>query len=116
MAEKKFEINYSRDVDIISIVEKGKKSKFSFDISLPKGDFVLDFGFDGRIVGLEFFNASSYFPGLEKVDVNKLEASLSISYGKDWAEIRLEISSPELDKPLSNMIISPYNKELIIKN
>lgn len=116
MAEKNFKISYDVENDIISIFEKGAKSKFSFDISLPKGDFVLDFGFDGKIVGLEFFNASAYFPGLNKIDKNKLDANLNIVYGKDWAEVHLEISSPELGKPLTNMIISPYNKDLIIES
>ncbi|MDP4039718.1 MAG: DUF2283 domain-containing protein [Candidatus Pacearchaeota archaeon] len=116
MEKKNFEIDYDKERDIMSIHSRGAKSKFSFDISLPKGDFVIDFGYDGKIVGIEFFNASAYFPGLEKVNISKLNVALAVRYSNDWAEIGLEISSPELEKPFSRMIISPYNKEFVVKN
>ena len=67
MEKKSIEIGFDKDEDLISLFVSGKKSKFSFDIELPKGDIVVDFGFNGEVVGLEFFNASEYFPVLRKI-------------------------------------------------
>ena len=115
MAKKNVKVKYDRDSDMMSLFIDGAKSKFSADISLPKGDIIIDFGFDGRIVGLEFFNVSNYFPFLKNLRNEKIKANFKVQYGKEWAEIYYEIFAHGV-KPISNRIISPYNRELVLKN
>ena len=117
MAEENIRVDFDKEEDIISLFRIGKKSKFSLDFELPRGDIVVDYGFDGSIVGIEIFNASNYFPVLKKVDASeKLKGKLVIQYGRNWAQISFEISSTQLKNPISNSIISPYNKEIILEH
>ena len=116
MAKKIFVVNYDNEEDIFSLFREGSKSKFSFDIELPQGDIVVDFGFDGQIVGLEFFNASDYLPFLKNIKNGKeIRADMKVNYGKNWAFIMYQISVPGIE-PFSNTLISPYNKELVISH
>ena len=117
MAKENIRIDFDKKEDIISLFEEGKKSKFSFDLELPKGDIVIDYGFNGEIVGLEIFNASDYFPLLKRIKSNaKLKGKLSVQYGRNWAQISFEILAPGIKRPITNSIVSPYNKELILKH
>ncbi len=116
MAKEDIKISFDREQDIISLFRNGKKSKFSFDLELPKGDIVVDYGFNGEIIGLEIFNASDYIPILKKIKSNaELKGKLRVQYGRNWAQIYFEISSPGM-KPISNNIISPYNKNIILRH
>jgi uncharacterized protein YuzE len=67
MAKESVRVDYDKKEDIISLFRNGKKSKFSFDLELPNGDIVVDYGFSGEVVGLEIFNASNYLPLLKKI-------------------------------------------------
>jgi uncharacterized protein YuzE len=115
MAEKNIKVDYDNEEDIMHISREGNKVKFSFDIELPKGDIVVDFGFDGRIIGLEFFDASGYFPFLKNIKENKIKAKMSVQYGSNWAQINYEIMVPG-EKSIIKEIISPYNRELILNH
>ena len=115
MAKEDIRIDFDKENDIISLFKNGKKSKFSLDFDLPKGDVVIDYGFNGEIVGLEIFNASVYFPLLKKVKASvKLKGNLSVQYGRNWAQIFFAISTPGMKNLVSNSIISPYNKKIIL--
>ena len=116
MEKEDIKVNYDREEDMFSLFRIGSKVKFSFDIELPRGDIIIDFDFSGKIAGLEFFNASFYFPFLKEIDIEKIEARMKIQYSSNWAQISYEISSPELKQSISNSIISPYNKELILES
>lgn len=116
MAKEDIEVSYDKEHDILSLSKIGKKSKFSFDIELPKGDFVIDYGFDSMVVGIEFFNASNYFPFLKKVKPEKLRGRLSAQYGSDWVQISFVVYAPGIKKPEEQSIISPYNKKLILEH
>ena len=117
MEKKSFKVSYDSDEDIISLHSEGAKSKFSFDLELPKGDVVIDYGFDGSVVGLEFFNASDYFPFLKKVKNSaKLNGSFSVQYGRNWAQITFSISAPGISNQINNSIISPYNRNMILRH
>lgn len=117
LVKENFEIMYDKEEDIISLVKQGEKSKFSFEISLPKGDIVIDYGFNSQIIGLEMFNASEYIPALKQIlDIKKLEGKMSVQYGPNWAQISFSISSPELKEPILQSINAPYNKNLIKEN
>ena len=117
MEKKDIRVDFEREEDIISLFRSDKKSKFSMDFELPKGDIVVDYGFDGEIVGLEIFNASNYFPALNKVREDmKIRGKLSIQYGRNWAQIFFEIDAPGMKNPISNSLISPYNKKIILEN
>ena len=112
---KNIEISFDKDEDLLSIFVSDKKSKFSFDIELPKGDIVVDFGFKGEVVGLEFFNASAYFPLLKSVkEINKLKGNFNVQYGANWAEIHYELSIHGMKEKISDRLISPYNRKLIV--
>ena len=115
MEKKNIEVIYDKEEDILSLFVNSKKSKFSFDIELPKGDIIVDFGFNGEVVGLEFFNASEYFSFLRKVKSSKLKGKLNAQYGSNWVQIFYELSAPGIKKTISNSLISPYNKEIIVK-
>ena len=115
MEKENIKVNLDKNEDIVSLFRSDKKSKFSMDFELPKGDVVVDYGFNGEIVGLEIFNASNYFPALKAVKESaKLKGKLSIQYGRNWAQIFFEIDAPGIKNPISNSIISPYNKKIIL--
>jgi uncharacterized protein YuzE len=116
MEKEDIKISFDKEYDMFSLFRIGSNVKFSLDIELPRGEIVIDFDFNGHIVGLEFFNASNYFSVLKKIDIGKLKAKMSIQYGSNWAQIFYELSSPELPQPITNSIISPYNKELILEH
>lgn len=117
MAKENIKIDFDKENDIISLFRNGKKAKFSLDFDLPNGDVIIDYGFSGEVVGLEIFNASVYFPALKKAKASiKLSGGLSVQYGRNWAQIFFEISSPGMKNPISNSIISPYNKKLILEH
>ena len=117
MEKKSFKVSYDSYENIISLHSEGAKSKFSFDLELPNGDVVIDYGNDGLIVGLEFFNASNYFPFLKKVkNSTKLNGRFSVQYGRNWAQISFTISAPGIPNQVNNSIISPYNKRMILSH
>lgn len=117
MAKEDIRVDFDKEEDIISLFRNGKKVKFSMDFELPKGDVVVDYGFKGEVVGLEVFNASGYFPLLKRVKKGvKLKGNLSIQYGRNWAQIFFEIDAPGIKSPISNSIISPYNKKIILEH
>jgi len=117
MAEKSVRVDFDEGEDILSLFRIGKKSKFSFDLELPKGDIVIDYGFNGEIVGLEIFNASEYIPLLKKVKSNeRLKGKLSVQYGQNWAQISFQVFAPGIKEPFSNSIISPYNRKIILEH
>ena len=117
MEKENIKVNLDKNEDIVALFRSDKKSKFSMDFELPKGDVVVDYGFNGEIVGLEIFNASNYFPALKAVKESaKLKGKLSIQYGRNWAQIFFEIDAPGIKNPISNSIISPYNKRIILEH
>ena len=115
MAERNIKVSYDKEEDLLHVLRENEKIKFSFDIELPQGDLVVDFGFNGQIIGLEFCDASDYFPFLKKINENKVRAKMSIQYGSNWARIKYEISAPGV-KPVVKEIISPYNKRMILEH
>lgn len=115
MEKENIKVMYDKEHGIISLFRKGSKVKFSFDIELPKGDIIIDYGFNGQVVGLEIFNASDYFPFLKKIKSgHKLKGKLTAQYGRNWVEIYYELIAPGIK--LSKSIISPYNKELVVNH
>ena len=67
MEKESIKIDFDKENDIISLFREGKKSKFSFDFEFPKGDVVIDFGFNWEVIGLDIFNASQYIPMLKNL-------------------------------------------------
>jgi uncharacterized protein YuzE len=115
MEKKSILIDYDKEEDMISLFKEGSKSKVSFDLDLPNGNIVVDYDFNGHIVGIEFFNASNYFPMLKNIsNFKNLKASLSVQYNKNWVQISYAIFFPDISKPIENIINVPYNKELIL--
>src|SRR3989344_6032369 len=108
MEKEDIEVNYDSEEDMLSISKAGARVKFSFDISLPNGDIVIDYDFKGLVVGVEFFNAMNYFPMLDKIsDFSKLKANLNVQYGPNWAQIKYELYSPSFKQPISSLINAP---------
>lgn len=116
MAQRNVKVDFDEENDIISLFREGMKSKFSFDIELPKGDIVVDFGFNGEIVGLEMFNASEYFPELKKMKKGEIKAEMSVQYGRNWAQIFYALNIPGVRKKIERSLISPYNKKIILEH
>ena len=117
MEKESVRVDYDKEEDIISLFRNGKKAKFSFDLELPNGDIVIDYGFNGEVVGLEIFNASNYFPELKNFkESEKLNGKLSVQYSRNWAQISFAISTSKMKNPITNSIISPYNKKIILNN
>ena len=117
MEKESIKVDYDWEEDIISLFRSGRKSKFSFDLELPNGDIVVDYGFNSEVVGLEIFNASNYFPMLRNIKLNdKLNGEISVQYGINWAQISFTISTPNMKNKIANSIISPYNKKIILDN
>ena len=115
MAKENIKIDYDKEEDMLHLSRGKSNVKFSFDIDLPQGDIIIDFGFNGQIVGLEFFNASNYFPFLKNMKNNKIKGKMSVQYGRNWAQVFYEIQIPG-KKPISNSLISPYNKDLVLSH
>lgn len=116
MEKENIKVSYDKDEDIISLFKEGNKVKFSFDIALPKGDFVIDYDFNGHIAGIEFFNASSYFPMLKDINDENIKATMSVQYGANWAQISYSLFIPGMKQPIVNIVNAPYNKQLILEN
>jgi uncharacterized protein YuzE len=117
MAKENIEVMYDKEEDILSLFKEGSKSKFSFDLALPNGDVVIDYGFDSKIVGIEFFNASSYFPMLKNVsNVADIKASMSVQYGVNWAQVSYALYFPNAKQPIISFINAPYNKRIILEH
>ena len=57
---KNVKISYDEIEDIFYLGINGK-TKFSIDLALPLGDIIVDVGFDGKVNGIEIFNASKFF-------------------------------------------------------
>ncbi|MFC1682163.1 DUF2283 domain-containing protein [Nanoarchaeota archaeon] len=115
MAKKDIKIDYDKEEDMLHLSRGESKVKFSFDIDLPQGNIVLDFGFNGQIIGLEFFRASNYFPFLKKLGKNSIKGKMNVQYGRNWAQVFYEVYING-QKPVSNCLISPYNKELVLNH
>jgi len=115
MAKENLKIDYDENEDLLHFSKGDANVKFSFDIELPQGDIVVDFGFDGQIAGLEFFNASNYFPFLKNLKSNKIQGKMSVQYGRNWAQVFYEIQVPG-QRPISNSLISTYNKEMVLSS
>ena len=116
MEKENIKISYDKEEDLLSLFSLGSRVKFSFDISVPDGDIVVDYDFDGKIVGLEFFNASRYFPMLNKVkDSKELKAILNVKYGPNWAQINYSVYLKDVKNPPIMFLNAPYNKKMILK-
>jgi len=116
MEKEDIKVDYDEEEDMFRLFRIGSQIKFSLDIELPQGDIVIDFDFNGKVVGLGFFNASSYFPILKESGISEIRVKMSVQYGTNLAQISYEIYSPKLEQLISNSIISPYNNELILEN
>jgi uncharacterized protein YuzE len=115
MEKKDILIDYDLEEDILSLFKLGEKSKFSLDIDVPQGNLVVDYGFDGKVVGLEFFNASAYFPQLGSLDLSNAKAEFRIQYGSNWAMIFYFIYLPGVQLPIKGFFPAPYNKKMILE-
>ncbi len=114
--EKQIKVIYDKYEDMLSLFKKDRKAKFSQEINLPEGEIIVDFSSDGLVAGLEFFNASKYFPSIKKMLNGEIKARMSVKYGKNAIYIVYAILVPQ-ESPISKeMIISPYSKELILEN
>lgn len=117
MEKKQINVDYDKDEDMLSLFKKDRKAKFSQEINLPDGDIIVDFSSDGLVAGLEFFNASNYFPQIKKIiNNNEIKASMSVKYGKNAINIFYMILIPQENPIAKEMIISPYSKQLIVDN
>ncbi|MEK6859012.1 MAG: DUF2283 domain-containing protein [Nanoarchaeota archaeon] len=116
MEKENVSVEYDKEEDMLYIGRDSSHSQFSVDIELPQGEVVIDYASDGRIAGIEFLNASNMLPILKSVEPSNLKAKLSVQYGAQWAQIYFEIRSPQLQQPIMNSIISPYNKKKIIEH
>jgi len=115
MAKENIRISYDNEEDMLSLVRDEGRVKFSFDVNLPQGDIIVDYGFQGEIVGIEFFNASAYFPQLKGINVKDIKAGFNVRYGPNWAQISYIIHLPNASQPISGFIPAPYNKKLILE-
>jgi len=116
MAKENIKVMYDKEEDILSLFREGNKVKFSFDLSLPNGNVVIDYGFDSMIVGIEFFNASSYFTMLKNISsLEEVKASMSVQYGANWAQISYAIHFQNA-QPIISFINAPYNKRIILEH
>ncbi len=66
MEKEDIKVEYDSNEDMFHLFRIGSKIKFSLDIELPQGDIIIDYDFNGKVAGLEFFNASSY-PYIKRV-------------------------------------------------
>jgi len=115
MEKEQIIIDYDKDEDILSLSKKDRRAKFSQEINLPDGDLIVDFSSDGLVAGLEFFNASKYFPQIRKVIKSNIKAKMSVRYGKNAIIIFYAISISKENSIIKELIISPYSKKLILE-
>ena len=110
-------IGYDKEEDMFSLFKKDRKAKFSQEINLPDGEMIVDFSSDGLVAGIEFFNASKYFPQLKKIsNKDNIKSQMSVKYGENAISIFYVILLPEEIKISKEVIISPYSKKLILEN
>lgn len=61
------EVSYDEENDLLYVGYKGRKVKDSLEID----KFVIDFGVDGEMVGVEVFDASKVIKGLNQSNITK---------------------------------------------
>lgn len=96
MAKSNTEINYDRDVDILSFW-RGNPSKASIEI----GDFIIDIDSNGCISGLEILNVSENFDINPQVLENIEQASMSVIYRPNYVYIMLKFKLKDKEKEVS---------------
>jgi len=115
MVKEDILIDYDEEEDLLALSFASQKVKFSFYIELPNGDFIINYGFDGRIVGLEFSNASSFFPKIKDINIDKAKAKINVKYGRGWAQIFYCIIAENIQQNIQGIIPVPYNREMILE-
>jgi uncharacterized protein YuzE len=117
MEKKNILLDYDKEEDMLSLFKEGSKSKVSFDIDLPNGNLVVDYDSSGCIAGIEFFNASNYFPFLKEIsNFKEVKASFSAKYNPNWVQINYSISLLNNSSPIASFINVPYNRDLILSH
>lgn len=109
--EKTFEVAYDEIEDILYLGSK-EKIKFSIDLALPSGDIVVDVDNNGKISGLEIFNATDFFSKLSKTLKTIKNAQLKMIYSPSYTSININLITKE-DVVKSNLVI-PYSKNLLL--
>lgn len=108
--EKNFEVFYEEVEDILYIGNK-ETVKFSIDLALPSGDIVVDIGNNGKITGLEVFNATKFFSMIRNELKNVKTAEINAIYSPSYTSISINLGTNDAIK--SNLVI-PYSKNLSI--
>ena len=116
MEKAEIKVMYDKDEDILSLFKEGRKAKLSQEINLPDGDMIVDFASDGLVAGLEFFNASNYFPFLDNAKIESMKAKMSVKYGKNAIIIFYNVMASGKKELSKEIVISPYSKKMILEN
>ncbi|MFA7708174.1 MAG: DUF2283 domain-containing protein [Candidatus Pacearchaeota archaeon] len=107
---KNFKVTYEEIEDILYL-GKEEKVKFSLDLALPSGDIVVDIGSDGKIAGLEVFNATEFFSMLSKELQNIKDAEIKVIYSPSYTSMSINLETKKDLVKSSNLVI-PYSKNL----
>lgn len=110
--EKIFKVSYNKEEDIIYLGGE-EKIKFSIDLALPSGDAVVDIGYDSQIKGIEIYNATKFFPSMQKELENIKNAIIRIIYTPSYSSLFISLNLKK-ETSFTNLII-PYSKELVIQ-
>ncbi len=106
---KKTKVNYDAKEDILSLAKADRVKE-----SLRIGDVILDFDGDYRIVGVEIFNARSFFKAFrvtKKLLSSVENAKLSVHYSPDWAMISIVLYPESQDKAIEKEFTIPALEE-----
>ncbi|MBU0977669.1 MAG: DUF2283 domain-containing protein [Nanoarchaeota archaeon] len=96
MAKGNTEIKYNGSEDILSFW-KGEPSQASIEI----GDFIVDIGSRGYVVGFEVINASENLDVIPEFLENIEQASMSVVYKPNYVYITLKVKLKGQDKDIS---------------
>lgn len=112
MEKYNIQVDYDEESDFLRMYKnKDKKTKVSMEI----GDLIIDFGFDGKVTGIEFSNAKKFFSAVNLLGKGKLSGKFYITYNKNSLEIKYVLFIHGRP-PFSERILTHYNKESILAN
>ncbi|MFP4645966.1 MAG: DUF2283 domain-containing protein [Candidatus Woesearchaeota archaeon] len=92
------------DYDFQNDIFYSRPVRRSYEYSEQIGDFVIDFDKIGKIIGLEVFNASTYFDKPKIFLKNVFSHSVKIEISEKYISIRIGVLSKQRNKEVDSLL------------
>ena len=92
------------DYDFQNDIFYSRPVRRSYEYSEQIGDFVIDFDKNGKIIGLEVFNASTYFDKPKIFLKNVFSHTVKIEISEKYISIRIGVLSKQRNKEVDSLL------------